>query len=328
MSTSIKQRLKSVMVKFPRMYKTLYWGISIVTDFDGREHKKRGGTNSPKDTIYMIRPRTNGIEGLLALFVWVLRHIEYADSQGFIPVVDMKNYHTQYSDGSSNVWEWFFFQPSEISLDKGYTYKNVILSGYKLHNKLDEKLLTARVFFDNNLRIKYRNLCKTFIKISDECRQLIEQEQKRIPISDCIGVFLRGTDYVKMQPVGECIQPTAEQVVEKIQEMRGKHGENCPVFLVTEDQQIYDVISSKIDNLYTVSFDEYISDYKGETFLAFSGDLKSDKHKLGLEYLTKIELLSKCKYLVSSIASGSKAAYILRTDDYEDEFVFDLGVYS
>ena len=56
MSTSIKQRLKSVMVKFPRMYKTLYWGISIVTDFDGREHKKRGGTNSPKDTIYMIRP--------------------------------------------------------------------------------------------------------------------------------------------------------------------------------------------------------------------------------------------------------------------------------
>ena len=327
MNTSIKQRAKSVLMHFPKVYKAVYWGTSILTDFDGREHKKRGGTDNPQDTIYIIRPRTNGIEGLLALFIWVIRHLEYAKSREFNSVVDMKNYYTQYSDGITNVWEWFFLQPCNITLNEAYTYKNVILSGYKLHNRIDESLLSADVFYEESVKQKYRDICRENISVSNDCEKLILQELERIPISECIGVFLRGTDYVKMRPVGEYVQPTAEQVVEKVKEMRSKHG-NCPVFLVTEDQLIYDEIKARIEGLYTVSFDEYISDYNGKTFLAFSGSLKRDKRLLGLEYLTKIILLSKCRYLVSSIASGSKAAYVLKAEDYDDEYIFNIGKYK
>ena len=327
MNTSIKQRAKSLLVRFPQVYKTLYWGASIIMDFDGREHKGKGGSDNPRDTVYIIRPRTNGIEGLLALFIWVLRHLDYAETEKYIPVVDMKNYRTQYSDGVANVWEWFFSQPANVSLDRAYNYQNQILSGYRLRNKIDESLLSAEVFKDKRIKRKYREICKKYITVSEECNQLISHELERIPITECIGVFLRGTDYVKMRPVGEYVQPTAEQVVESIREMRRKHG-NFPVFLVTEDQHIFDVISKNINDLYTVSFDDYISDYNGQTFLAFSGSLRSDKRALGMEYLTKIVLLSKCKYLLSSIASGSKAAYVLRDEDYEDEFIFDMGLYS
>lgn len=56
--------------------------------------------------------------------------------------------------------------------------------------------------------------------------------------------------------------------------------------------------------------------------------LNKNPQKRGMEYLVKIVLLSRCKYLVSSITMGSIAAYSMNGGKYEDEMIFDKGVYQ
>lgn len=47
-----------------------------------------------------------------------------------------------------------------------------------------------------------------------------------------------------------------------------------------------------------------------------------------MDYLVKIVLLSRCKYLVSSITMVAIAAYSMNGGKYEYEMIFDKGVYQ
>lgn len=78
----------------------------------------------------------------------------------------------------------------------------------------------------------------------------------------------------------------------------------------------------------TVSFDSFISGYDGKGYLSKSGLLEEDKKKRGIDYLVKIILLSRCRYLISSITMGSIAAYCFNGGKYEDKYIFDLGYYE
>ena len=44
-------------------------------------------------------------------------------------------------------------------------------------------------------------------------------------------------------------------------------------------------------------------------------------------YLTRLVILSKCNYLVSSVASGSLFARCIKDTDFEEEYWFEMGVY-
>ena len=44
--------------------------------------------------------------------------------------------------------------------------------------------------------------------------------------------------------------------------------------------------------------------------------------------MVKMILLSKCKYLISSITQGSKFSYALNGGKYIDEYIFNLGLYD
>lgn len=323
----IKKYLKKIVFKHSKIYNFIYYCYSLVTDFDGREHVLRKGDNKP--VFFVIRPRTNGIEGLLALFIYILKKYEYAVNKEYEVIIDMKNYYTQYSNGKDNVWEWFFTQPSSYSLDDIYSISGtIILSGYKYREEENEQLFSNQIFTDKYLNRKCYQLFNNNFKFSKEVNDMCITEQKSIPIEECIGVFLRGTDYVSLKPTGENMQPTAEQMVDKIRQFQNQY-DNPPIFLVTEDQIIYNVFEREFrDLLYTVSFDTYIGNYTGNDYLSKSGVLMKDGHRRGLEYLCKIILLSKCRYMVSSIACGSKVAYVLNNNKYKDEYIFDLGLYK
>lgn len=324
----IKQILKRIMIKFPTIYKVTYFTKSIITDYDGRYHMHSYGPDNDSIFFYLIRPRTNGIEGLMALFIWVLKHLDYADTNGLIPVIDMKNYITQYYDGEHNVWEWFFKQVSDYKLKDIYASKNVIISGYKIEDYLDSDIISNRVFYDASWNKYCNRLYKKYISTTESINKMVNREMISINPQQCIGVFLRGTDYVKLKPSGENVQPSCEMVFQKVTEFANKYSCNN-VFLVTEDKMIFQWFNSKKSiNVFTVSDDILISGYAGTDVLSKSGILIDDKYKLGSVYLTKIILLSKCRYLVSSIASGSKVAWIMNGNEYYDSYVFDLGLYD
>ena len=72
-----------------------------------------------------------------------------------------------------------------------------------------------------------------------------------------------------------------------------------------------------------VSFDTFIRNYEGKDVLSKSDVLEKDKKLRGQNYLAKMILLAKCKYLISSMTQGSKFSYVLNDGKYVDTSLYD-----
>lgn len=325
----IKTKIKRLIRKNENLNYRLHYLKTAMFDKDALERKVSYGSLNPDKTIYIIRPTTNGVEGLMSLFLNVMRRVNYAYKKGYIPVVDMKNYHTQYEDGSGdNVWERYFSQPDEISLEEAYKSKNVILSGFtkKIDPDYSDIVFSVTCVSDDEYAKRNRQLIDNHIAINEKWNALINEEAKKLDIENCIGVYVRGTDYLKLKAPGERIQPDVSMVIEKTKAFANKY--QAPVYVVTEDQLLYKKIADEIPNVRTVSNDIRVSNYNSDDYLSKSGAFKEDKQLLGGIYLTKIILLSRCKYYVGGVTAGSIACFCFNGARYEDKHVFNLGSYS
>ena len=292
------------------------------------QKKKCYGEDNIDKIIYVIKPDyQDGVEGLLSLIHKQVLYIEHANKRGYVPFVDWKNFKTQYYDGKTNVWNYFFKQPSELQEKEVYQSKNVYLSGWTLKNINPSGLFEADIFWDKAIEKKSHEILKSNLDFSDEVLEMLDREAKMLDIDNCIGVYVRGTDYVKLRPSGEYIQPNVKQVEEQIIKFVEKY--QAPIFLVTEDGNIYDELVNDFGkSLRIVSYDSFVRNYDGKDVLSKSYVLDEDKKQRGQKYLVKMILLSRCKYLISSITQGSKFSYALNGGKYEDEHIFDLGLYK
>ena len=308
-------------------YKLKYFYYCIARR-DILQKKKCYGDNNSDKTIYVIKPDyQDGVEGLLSLIHKQVLYIDYAKKKGYIPFVDWKNFKTQYHDGKNNVWNYFFKQPSDIREEEVYTCKNVYLSGWTFKDINPLGLFESKIFFDKTIERKSYELLNQNLNFSDEVLELVAKEAQDLDIDNCIGVYVRGTDYTKLRPSGEYIQPTIKPVKNQITQFINKY--HAPVFLVTEDGDIYDELLHTFGNrIMTVSYDSFIRNYDGKDVLSKSNVLDDDKKQRGQKYLVKMILLSRCKYLISSITQGSKFSYSLNGGKYKDEYIFDLGLYD
>lgn len=319
-------------LKFQRKHR--FWGYKLkylyycIARRDVLQKKKSFGEYNENKIIYLIKPDyQDGVEGLLSLIHKQVIYIDYAKQKGYIPYVDWKNYMTQYYNGIDNVWEYFFVQPSEITEEEVYSCKNVYLSGWTFNNINPLGLFEKDIFFDKEIEKKSYDLLFNNLRFSNEVLKAVETEAQNIDIDKCIGVYVRGTDYVRLKPSGEYIQPNVRQVEEQIIRFVNKY--NAPIFLVTEDGEIYDSLVSKFGkSIRTVSYDSFIYNYDGKDVLSKSNVLEVNKKLRGQRYLVKMILLSKCKYLISSITQGSKFSYALNGGKYIDEYIFNLGLYD
>ena len=165
---NLKNKIKSKLKRGSNLENVLRYIYTLLKHPQFLQKKKSFGNKNKDKTIYIIRPNTeDGIQGLMSLFVQVMRKIDYANKKGYISYVDFKNYRTQYYDGKNNCWDYFFTQPSKITIDEAYNSKNVILSGVTLKANEDVTLFKDSIFFDDKL-CKYCNL--SLIHISEPTR--------------------------------------------------------------------------------------------------------------------------------------------------------------
>ena len=323
-----KNRIKQILKKNEFIYNVISYGYIYLFKHSRLEKKKEYGEKNSDMQILLIRPNTeDGIQGLMSLFIQTMRWIEYSNRRKLIPFVDFKNYKTQYSDGT-NAWEHYFTQPSKLTIEEVYQSKNVVISGTTLRQQVNPKLFRGEVFFDKDLCKSCHDVIWNNIKLSFTAEKIVEEEDSKIDTANCIGAYLRGTDYVKLKPAGEYVQPEVEEFIEKLNEFVKKYP-TANIFLVTEDYSYYLKIKEAYkEKVKTVSFDSFIVNYDGKDYLSKTGLLNKNPQKRGMDYLTKIVLLSKCKYLVSSITMGSIAAYSMNGGKYEDEIIFYKGVYQ
>lgn len=92
-----------------------------------------------------------------------------------------------------------------------YSSKNVYLSGWTLKDVNPLGLFESEIFFNKNLEKMSYELLNKNLYFSDEVLTLVEKEAKALDIDNCIGVYVRGTDYVKLRPSGEYVQPNVKQ---------------------------------------------------------------------------------------------------------------------
>ncbi|MCQ2081384.1 MAG: hypothetical protein MJZ11_06975 [Lachnospiraceae bacterium] len=240
-----------------------------------------------------------------------------------IPYVDMLHYKTQYKlKGKKNPWEAFFSQPPEF--DEKYLDLNPpkILSRYSPPEYEVNNLFTQ---YDFGLYSEKKKVFDSLFRFSPDITDNLDRIAMDMNISDCIGVYARGTDYNALKPKNHHIQPSASQLIEKCDEYIKEH--DLKIFLVTEDNSIY----SEFLNYYgdrIVKFDEDIHfDSYSEKVPLHEKIMSYDSIHVAQVYIKKILLLSKCKYLVGGKTSGSLWACIFNDEQYKDVYLFDNGVY-
>lgn len=325
---NLKKKMKKILYLFPvKWINKFYLFYNRIFYPELIERKMSFGEKNEDKIFYVIRPRKNSVEGLMALLFYVIQQIGYAEKNNYIPVVDFKNYKTQYNIVDENAWECFFEQISNYSLEEVYQSKNVVLSGinaiYDTYSYLYNKS-----FNEDDLQ-KTHLLAKKYIKFSKKAYELYNKELKHISPQKNIGLYLRGTDYINLKPIGEPIQPTVAQAIEHVNTYI-ENEKNANVFLVTEDERIYKEVKSNLgERIVIVSFDNYIKNYSERDFLANGHSLTQlgeNAHIRGLNYLVKIMLLSNCKYIVGGKTCGSWAACMLADVNTKID-IFELGYY-
>ena len=283
-----------------------------------------------KKKIYYIIRRIDTNVGLFSNYIVFAGHIKYALQNGWLPVIDMKNYPNVYLEpqqvGKINAWEYYFCQPLGITLDEAYNGDNVILSNDlppdRPHDGMD--------FFNNinNILMEWRMLVKLgLLKVQPTIYQeflhlynLLFAKEDRV-----LGVLMRGTDYVALKPPSHPIPPPVDVAMKTVQEMKDKW--NCnKIFLATEDQNIVSDFKERFGNTCITINKPYIK-YDGQTYIPlYHIKRKNDFFLSGKEYLMQMLILSKCNCFVTARCSGS-VGVMMMAEKFDNTLAFDFGNY-
>ena len=288
------------------------------------ERKVVWGMENKDKTFYVIRRNSKSV-GLFSYVLTALGHMKTAEERGYIPVVDMKNYVTPYlnKEHPMNVWEYYFEQPAGYGLDSISRSRNVVFSSGEVPESFpDYPMLESREEV-----LMWRSLFHKYIRLNKETEEYIDSVQEKLFKEERIlGVLCRGTDYQATKPKGHPIQPEVEQVIIKVATMMEER--NCTkVYLATEVRKILqrfrDTFGDKL-----IFPDVELRPYNdGELITEIELKRKDDKRLKGLEYLTQIALLSRCCCLISGKCGGCYGA-LLMSEGYEEEFIWNLGLYG
>ena len=303
-----------------------------MTDTNWEEHyikRETGGVAHP--TFYIIRRSIQSV-GLFSNYIVFAGHIRYALSKGYLPVIDMQNYHNTYLEpellGKVNAWEYYFCQPLGIGLETAYNGDNVLLSTGDVKNPRPND---SSSFFENkgDTLTEWRMLVKLgLLRVQPKLyEEIIALRQKFFSQNDrVLGVLLRGTDYVARRPYDHPIQPPLEYALTKVIEKFNEWHCN-KIFLATEDKFIAQTAKNIFGNVCVMLDKEFVTYNDASKFITqFHSERENDYYLKGKEYLTEMVILSTCNCLVAGRTSGTVGAVMM--GNFENIYTFNFGRYG
>lgn len=289
------------------------------------------GKKNPERVFYVIRCPQEEL-GFFGLFNYVVYHLKLAVGLKAEPVVDWKYYPNNYVSedylvGKENMWEHFFCQTTDISIDEVYRSKNVIMSHGNGEGTLGE-------IYDQEEIKKSHELIKQYIRLNPQTYRHIKKEYKGLGLygKRVLGVKCRGTDFVATKPTGHSICPTAKETYEKIKELEkiwNLGEEYDKVFLATEDNNIVFELKQYLGERLVYLDEERLEDVGGK-WLSQVYDGKEycgKKYQSMLSYLSSIYILASCDALILPIVAGSLGTMRIKggCDKY---FLFQKGLHQ
>lgn len=143
---------------------------------------------------------------------------------------------------------------------------------------------------------------------------------------EALGVFIRGTDYVHLRPEGHPVQPTVEQLMNKIDAFLSSYKVS-KIYVVTEDYGIFQKLKDRYGSMVFSADDNFAYEYDEKTGGYVESTFNNDPYERGKSYLLRLLLLLKCEYLITSRATGSDFVLDYKQSEFKAQYIFDLGVY-
>ena len=304
------------------------------------ERRKSYGPENPDKIVYIIRPIDDKspfyigpVHNLLANYFYVLSHLQYARVKGWVPVVDQLNYPVYNSqsspiNGTKNAWEYFWEQPGEVTLDEAYRSNNVVLSKRSWFWEWDIGYDAAR-YKDKNTVAFYSELA-AMAKLNEETRDhiakaaddLLPKGKKVLGVNVRIGGH---SAHSAKHGEGHPIQPELEELISDVKLIAQSLKADC-IFVSSDTEYAVDRFKAYFGNnlivyprLRAAIGTEFAPDSQKNIY----GQGKS--YQTALDYLTEMELLSRCDALIGSVNSGFRYAVVRNANRFEQIEVIDSG---
>lgn len=252
----------------------------------------------------------------------VMTLIFYALYHGCVPVIRINQDRQDY-----NKWDWYFLQPYVV-MDTDITGFEEVPCDILNHDLRPDMQM---IHTPENWKCKlFAMLFRRFIRLNPETKQYVEDEICNIGNpAKMLGVLMRGTDYIKLRPKGHPVQPEPEEIIARVAD-RFARGDLSAVYVATEEKRLYDMVGDAVgrENVRENKrqyYDELY--YKSDEVLIgkVHFDRDNDNYWKGIEYLSSLIILSRCKTLVASNCGGTLFAALM--GDYEAPEIFNYGVY-
>ncbi len=252
------------------------------------------------------------LENMMSLMVYSL-------NRGYTPHINLKNR----GEGWTN-WDTFFEQPF-----------NTTKAGHAdIVCDRDTGVVSPK--FDTPYRKgDLRMWCLVYdklVRLNMQTKAYVEAEYNTVlaPHERVLGVICRGTDYIKLKPQGHPVQPNIHDVVKKAKEMTNRYGYQY-IYLATEERSIHETFEEAFPGKVLVNKRQYYDDIfnaGNHTYIyQVNFDRKDDIYLKGLEYLSSLQLLSRCDALLGGNCGGACAALYMNNMKYEHVELFNLGLY-
>ena len=298
------------------------------------------GNKQNSDTIFFIDMEESH-SGFFAEHNRLLAMLYFADKYDMKPVV---KYHKGYCyaeknpvNGTTNPFEYYFEQPSGISLEDIKSYKRVFRSrkenSYEVNKLCDDPngYTRSEEYLNEMARITAKYIRLNSIvkeKLDKEILGLLEDDMSVRNDISCkvLAVHVRGTDF-KQNFNGHPVSVGADEYLEAAVGTF-ERGAYEKVFLATDDSVALEKFSKKFGDKLTFYKDVVRS--KGDDTVMHSQIERENHHYLlGYEVLRDMYTLAACDGLIAGLSQVSYAARIQKKStgkEYSDLVILNKGI--
>ncbi len=277
---------------------------------------------------YIVRRNLDwGDAGFFSNWLYALTHVAYAKEKGWIPVIDMRNYHTLYSEkhpvnGTRNTWEYYFEQP--VDTRTAYRSGRFVLSA----GSGRKKLYMPFVETDEKLELvperarKLMSSAADYVHVRSELLSSFEKwEKMHFAGKRVLGVHWRGTDK-RTPPPGHRSTTPLEALLPAVRNLCDRRKPDL-VFLASDETGIRERIeeAAGVPVVQTDARRLAAGDTRGLHLAKVRRARPNHRYLLGLEVLRDAWLLSRCDFLVHGHSNVVNAALLLRDHPFDDRIL-------
>jgi len=262
----------------------------------------------------------------------LLALLYFADRFGMKPVV---RYHKEYCyaeehpvNGSANPFEYYFKQPSDVSLDDINEFRLVIKSRKENSYLVNELCEDANGYRRSEAYLnEMARITSKYIRLNDIVGAKISADiNGLLGGNSVLAVHFRGTDF-KQNYNGHPISIGVEEYIDEAEKVFRK-GNYDKVFLATDDSEAVIKFEERFAEK-LVYYQDVVRSKENDTVMNSVMNRDNHHYMLGVEVLRDMYTLAACDGLVAGLSQVSYAARIQRKSEekeYRNLVILDKGI--